>query len=90
MLGTIIITGANGSLAIPAVEYLIANYPEFDVVLTVRDTSDADTNSRGPGLIVLGNYRPLQKHVIVRSIYSADAGAVSIRVSNLLLTTVRY
>ena len=46
MLGTIIITGANGSLAIPAVEYLLANYPEYDAVLTVRDASDADVNTQ--------------------------------------------
>ena len=46
MSGTIIITGANGSLAIPAVEYLIVNYPQYDAVLAVRDTSDADLNTQ--------------------------------------------
>jgi NAD(P)-dependent dehydrogenase (short-subunit alcohol dehydrogenase family) len=45
MTGTILFTGANGSLAIPAVEYLLSRYPNFAVILTVRDDSDQDTNT---------------------------------------------
>ena len=45
MSGTIIITGANGSLAIPAIKYLLANYPGYDAVLTVRNASDADVHT---------------------------------------------
>lgn len=46
MAGTIIITGANGSLAIPAVQHLLANYPNYALVLTVRNTLDADANTK--------------------------------------------
>ncbi|KAI9737227.1 MAG: hypothetical protein M1818_005759 [Claussenomyces sp. TS43310] len=45
MAGTIIITGANGSLAIPAVQYLLTKYPDYAVVLTVRDASETDVNT---------------------------------------------
>ena len=47
MAGTIIITGANGSLAIPAVQHLLANYPNHTLVLTVRNTSDAGVTTNG-------------------------------------------
>ena len=46
MSGTILMTGANGSLAIPAVKYLLANYPGYGAVLTVRNASDTDVNTR--------------------------------------------
>lgn len=46
MTGTIILTGANSSLAIPAVEHLLAKYPQYTAVLTVRDSSDKDTNTK--------------------------------------------
>lgn len=46
MAGTIIITGANGSLAIPAVQHLLRNYPSYTTVLTVRNTLDADVNTK--------------------------------------------
>lgn len=45
MAGTIIITGANGSLAIPAVSQLLTNYPKYTTVLTVRNTLNADVNT---------------------------------------------
>ena len=48
MAGTIIITWANGSLAIPAVQHLLANYSNHSLVLTVRNTSDADVHTKGP------------------------------------------
>ncbi|KAJ9293202.1 hypothetical protein DTO271G3_7925 [Paecilomyces variotii] len=37
MAGTIIITGANGSLATPAVQLLLSKYPEYNLLLTVRN-----------------------------------------------------
>ncbi|KAI1387846.1 NAD(P)-binding protein [Hypoxylon trugodes] len=40
MAGAILITGANGTLAIPAVEYLFRTYPKYTAILTVRDDSD--------------------------------------------------
>jgi NAD(P)-dependent dehydrogenase (short-subunit alcohol dehydrogenase family) len=46
MEGTIVITGANGSLAIPAVAYLLRKYPNLTVILTVRDTTDGDVNTK--------------------------------------------
>jgi short-subunit dehydrogenase len=45
MSSTIIFTGANGSLAAPAIRYLLQNYPNYHLILTVRDTSDKDTNT---------------------------------------------
>lgn len=46
MAGSVLITGANGTLAIPAVDYLLKNYPDYMAILTVRDPSDADLNTR--------------------------------------------
>ncbi|KAI0403370.1 hypothetical protein F4802DRAFT_294510 [Xylaria palmicola] len=46
MSGTIIITGANGSLAICAVQQLLREAPEKTLILTVRNTSDADPNTK--------------------------------------------
>lgn len=46
MAGTIIVTGANGSLAIPAVRHLLANYPDYTAVLTARNTEDTDPNTK--------------------------------------------
>ncbi|KAI1805043.1 NAD(P)-binding protein [Daldinia bambusicola] len=45
MTGTIIITGANGSVAIPAVNHLLTKYPDYTVVLTVRNTENTDPNT---------------------------------------------
>ena len=45
-MGTIIVTGANGSLAIPTVKLLLSNYPDFTTVLTVRNTLDSDVNTK--------------------------------------------
>lgn len=44
-MGTVLITGANGSLAVPAVGYLLSKYPSCTAVLTVRDDSERDTNT---------------------------------------------
>lgn len=45
MAGTILLTGANGSLALAAVRYLLTNYPDYTLLLTVRDSSDKDPNT---------------------------------------------
>ena len=45
MVGTIIITGANGSLAIPAIQHLLTHYPDYTPILTVRNASEADVNT---------------------------------------------
>ena len=46
MAGTIIITGANSSLAIPAIQHLLKNFPDHTAVLTVRNASDLDLNTK--------------------------------------------
>jgi NAD(P)-dependent dehydrogenase (short-subunit alcohol dehydrogenase family) len=45
MPGTILLTGANGSLAVPAVQHMLESYPSFTLVLAVRDDSDQDPNT---------------------------------------------
>lgn len=44
-MATVLVTGANGSLALPAVEYLLSRYPSYTTVLTVRDDSEKDSNT---------------------------------------------
>jgi NAD(P)-dependent dehydrogenase (short-subunit alcohol dehydrogenase family) len=46
MAGTILITGANSSLAIPAVKHLLTKHPTYSCILTVRNTSDSDANTK--------------------------------------------
>ncbi|KAK4183232.1 WW domain-containing oxidoreductase [Podospora australis] len=46
MPGTIIVTGANGSIARPAVEHLLANFPDFTLVLAVRNDAADDVNTK--------------------------------------------
>ncbi|TEY52431.1 hypothetical protein BOTCAL_0258g00010 [Botryotinia calthae] len=41
--GTVLLTGANSSLAIPSIEYLLTKYPNYTAVLTVRNPSDENT-----------------------------------------------
>ena len=45
MVGTIVLTGANGSLAIPAVQHCLTKHPDYTLVLTVRNASDTDINT---------------------------------------------
>lgn len=45
MASTIIITGANSSLAIPAVQHLLTYYPDHTAVLSVRNASNDDINT---------------------------------------------
>jgi NAD(P)-dependent dehydrogenase (short-subunit alcohol dehydrogenase family) len=45
IMGTILLTGGNGSLAIPAVSYLLSKYPSYTAVLTVRDNAAQDKNT---------------------------------------------
>jgi NAD(P)-dependent dehydrogenase (short-subunit alcohol dehydrogenase family) len=46
MAGTVIITGANGSLAIPSVKYLLSKYPAYTALLTVRRNTASDENTQ--------------------------------------------
>ncbi|KAH7076316.1 hypothetical protein FB567DRAFT_535933 [Paraphoma chrysanthemicola] len=45
MIGSVLITGANGSLAINIVKCLLRVYPEMTLLLTVRDESDDNQNT---------------------------------------------
>ncbi|KAG6358123.1 hypothetical protein INS49_014007 [Diaporthe citri] len=46
MAGTIIFTGANSSLGIPAAEHILRLYPQHTAIFTVRDDSTSDPNTR--------------------------------------------
>jgi NAD(P)-dependent dehydrogenase (short-subunit alcohol dehydrogenase family) len=52
--GTVLLTGANGSLAIPMVKYLLSTYPTFTFVLIVRDDSDDDLNTAELRRVIAG------------------------------------
>ncbi|KAL9573092.1 hypothetical protein ACKAV7_002777 [Fusarium commune] len=45
MTGTIIITGANGSLALAYILHLIKTHPSYTILATVRDASPSDANT---------------------------------------------
>lgn len=46
MAGTVlIITGANSSIAIAAVQHLLTKYPDHTTALTVRNASDINVNT---------------------------------------------
>lgn len=46
MAGSIIFTGANSSLGIPAAEHLLKTYPNHTAIFTVRDDSELDPNTQ--------------------------------------------
>ena len=46
MTGSIILTGANGSVALHATKHLLKNYPSHTAIFTVRDASDSDVNTQ--------------------------------------------
>jgi NAD(P)-dependent dehydrogenase (short-subunit alcohol dehydrogenase family) len=73
MTGTIILTGANSSLGLPAVDYLLRKYPEYHAVLTVRDTSDSDANTQ---LLRATTARYPKSKTSIRALDLADLGAV--------------
>ncbi|KAB5570300.1 putative short-chain dehydrogenase [Coniochaeta sp. 2T2.1] len=45
MSGSVLVTGANGSLAQPMVTHLLTTYPAYTPILTVRDASPSDPNT---------------------------------------------
>jgi NAD(P)-dependent dehydrogenase (short-subunit alcohol dehydrogenase family) len=45
MTSSVLLTGANGSLAIPTVKYLLDVYSTFTLILTVRDDTERDQNT---------------------------------------------
>jgi NAD(P)-dependent dehydrogenase (short-subunit alcohol dehydrogenase family) len=44
-MGTVLLTGANSSLGLPAVEHLLSTYPSYTAILTVRNTTSSDPNT---------------------------------------------
>ncbi|KAI0009267.1 putative short-chain dehydrogenase [Xylariaceae sp. FL0662B] len=46
MAGTVILTGANGSVGIPAAEQLLKAYPQSTAIFTVRNADGADDNTQ--------------------------------------------
>ncbi|KAI1267556.1 hypothetical protein F5Y18DRAFT_378153 [Xylariaceae sp. FL1019] len=46
MAGTVLLTGANSSMGLSAVDRLLSVYPDLTAVLTVRDASDNDPNTK--------------------------------------------
>ncbi|KAI1776757.1 NAD(P)-binding protein [Hypoxylon cercidicola] len=46
MAGSVVLTGANSSLGVHAVEHLLKKYPQYTAILTVRNASDTDVNTK--------------------------------------------
>lgn len=53
--GTIILTGANGSLGIGFVKRLLTNFPDHTAILTVRDDSESDPNTQNLRQLIAGH-----------------------------------
>lgn len=45
-VGTVVLTGANGSLGIAYVKSLLISFPNYTAILTVRDDSESDPNTQ--------------------------------------------
>ncbi|KAK7189883.1 hypothetical protein DPSP01_008408 [Paraphaeosphaeria sporulosa] len=45
MAGSVLITGANGSLGLALVSYILSTYPDHTLLLTVRNPSSSDPNT---------------------------------------------
>lgn len=69
---SVLLTGANGSLAIPAIHHLLSTYPNVTAILTVRNTSSSDENTRR----LLETTAPFKDRVSLRSLDLADLPAV--------------
>ncbi|PQE05850.1 short-chain dehydrogenase protein [Rutstroemia sp. NJR-2017a BVV2] len=67
--GTVLITGANGSLGIPAVKYLLTHYANYTALLTVRNPSDGNTEKLRAALSTF----PKERY----SIHQLDLGGLS-------------
>lgn len=46
MTGSIVLTGANGSVGLHAADRLLKQYPQFTVLFTVRNAAETDVNTR--------------------------------------------
>lgn len=70
---SIVITGANSSLAKPTIEYLLQHFPDATLVLTVRDASEHDINTRALRSIVAKHQK---SQVSIRELDLAQLPAV--------------
>jgi len=43
--GSVLLTGANGSVGLHAAEYMLVTFPEYTAIFTVRDASYSDTHT---------------------------------------------
>ncbi|KAF2012414.1 NAD(P)-binding protein [Aaosphaeria arxii CBS 175.79] len=73
-MGTIIITGANGSLGLAAVHQLFSTHPTSYVILTVRDDSDQDSNTEKLRKIVRDHSQ--DAHASIRKLDLSSLAAV--------------
>ncbi|RBR17544.1 hypothetical protein FVER53590_12061 [Fusarium verticillioides] len=55
MTGTIIVTGANGSLALAYISHLSKNHPSYTILATVRNASPSDPNTAQLSSILSSN-----------------------------------
>lgn len=69
---SVLLTGANGSLAIPAIHHLLSTKPNVTAILTVRNPSSDDVNTRR----LQETIAPFQDRVSLRSLDLADLSAV--------------
>jgi NAD(P)-dependent dehydrogenase (short-subunit alcohol dehydrogenase family) len=72
MTSSVLLTGANGSLAIPAIQHLLSTYSDITAVLTVRNASASDQNTRR----LLEITAPFKDRVSIRPLDLADLSAV--------------
>jgi len=74
MEGTIVLTGANGTLALEFVRHVLKRYPKFALVLTVRDTSSSDPHTaKLRSLLTCAS----KKHEAKTEIIKLDLGSLS-------------
>lgn len=74
MAGTILITGANSSLAVQAVRHLLAHSPEYTLVLAVRDASDDDPNTKTLRKVLTEEFK--EAHASVRQLDLSSLASV--------------
>ncbi|EED15842.1 short-chain dehydrogenase, putative [Talaromyces stipitatus ATCC 10500] len=72
MASSVLLAGANGSLAMPAIQHLLSTYPTISAILAVRNTSASDPNTRR----LLEIIAPFKDRVSLRSLDLADLSSV--------------
>jgi NAD(P)-dependent dehydrogenase (short-subunit alcohol dehydrogenase family) len=73
--GTILLTGATGSLAIPAIKYLLNTHPTYTCVLTVRNASKDDTNTNRLR-DAIRQYEEAGSKIVIQQLDLSDLSAV--------------